>query len=467
MNKIFRAFLAATFCLASGFSVAQSVSPIDFMPLNPYQIKSNPAADLPYESVMSIIIGNVSLDVQNTTLRYDNLFEFDAQGRPATLNLRQFANSLEESNSLGFNAHVDLFTLYRRLGNGMFTVNYGIKAQGDAKFNDGLFKLLGYGNGAFVGEDHPVNVTMDINAIAYQELALGYQINVTDELSVGGRAKLLLGVGNVATDVFEAQLITNPDSYALRLRESISMRAAMPKVVYVDETGQLKTNGPFNVGDLFSNPGFGIDLGAEYRLNDQFSVVAAVNDLGFIHWRNNNISIKGGVDDAGQFYDNGDFLFNGLDWEQLQSIVGDVAYREQFLDTLKQYFQLEFASLDQYNTTLNTNILLRGNYDFDANNRFSAQVQGQFLGSGFRPALTLAYCGSFLDNFSVCATYTAMPNSYSNFGLGLGVMIKTCHIYLTTNNIIGCFNPLNNPGFNAQAGIVFNLFDEDRRTIDD
>ena len=464
MNKLSRIFLATAFCLASGFSVAQSVSPVDFMPLNPYQINANPAADLPYESVMSIIIGNVGLDVQNSTLRYDNLFEFDAQGRPTTLNLRQFANSLEESNYLGLNAHLDFFTLYRRLNKGMLTVNYGVKAQGDAKYNDGLFNLLAYGNGAFVGEDNPVNVTMDLYAQAYQEFAVGYQINVTDELSVGGRAKLLFGIGNVTTDVFEAQLLTDPNTYALRLRENIAMRASMPNAVYLDEEGRLKSDGRFSVGDLFHNPGFGIDLGAEYRFNEQFSVVAAVNDLGFIHWSNNNFSMKGAVDEIGQFYDNGDFLFNGLDWEQLQSISNDETYREQFMDTLKQYFQLDCALLGAYITSLNTNLLLRGNYDLDANNRFSAQVQGQFLGTGFRPALTLAYCGSFFDNLSVCATYTAMPNSYANFGLGLGAMIATCHIYLATNNIVGCFNPLNNPGFNVQAGIVFNLFEEGRRT---
>jgi hypothetical protein len=60
-----------------------------------------------------------------------------------------------------------------------------------------------------------------------------------------------------------------------------------------------------------------------------------------------------------------------------------------------------------------------------------------------------------------------MPGSYANFGLGLSAMIATCNIYLTTNNIIGCFNPLNSKGFNAQVGIVFNLFSEGRRTIDE
>ena len=89
----------------------QQVSPVDFMRLNPYQMNANPATDLPYQSVMSLVIGNIGLDVQNTTLHYDNLFDFDAQGRPSTINLRQLANSLKKNNFLGLNANWDLFTL--------------------------------------------------------------------------------------------------------------------------------------------------------------------------------------------------------------------------------------------------------------------------------------------------------------------------------------------------------------------
>jgi hypothetical protein len=114
---------------------------------------------------------------------------------------------------------------------------------------------------------------------------------------------------------------------------------------------------------------------------------------------------------------------------------------------------------------LNTNILLRGYFDLKPNTRFIAQAQGQFVGNGFRPAFTLAYCGSFLDNLSVCASYTAMPGSYTNFGLGFGAMIESCHIYLSTNDIIGCFKPLNSRGYNAQVGIVFNLFKEKRPIV--
>ena len=467
MKKIFVFLGVAALSLTLGALEAQTVSPVDFMRLNPYQMNANPATDLPYQSVMSLVIGNTGLDIQNTTLRYDNLFEFDAQGRPATVSLTRFANSLKENNYLGFDADMDFFTLYKRPKKGLVTINWGVKAHGDAKVNDGLFKLLGYGNGAFVGEDNPARVNMDVNVQAYQELAVGYQLNVNEKLSVGWKTKLLFGVVDVKTDAFDAELFTDPDSYALRMKEDIAMRFSMPNAVYVDKNGNLKGNGPFSVGELFRNPGFGVDLAAEYRFDERFSAVAAIHDLGFIHWGKNNIAMTGQVNDAGQFYDNGDFLYNGLGVDELQLIISDDWYREQFLDTLQQYFQLEFAPTESYNTSLNTNLLLRGNYDLDAQNRFSAQLQGCFMGSGFRPAFTVAYCGSFFDNLNVCATYTAMPHSYDNIGLGVSAMIETCNIFLTTNNLIGLFKPLNASGFNARVGIVFNLFPERRYTVDE
>jgi len=463
MNKLNR--IIAVFALTMWFvSVgAQEVSPVDFMRMNPYQMKANPATDLPYESVMSLVVGNIGLDVQNSTLRYDNLFEFDAQGKPTTINPRKFANSLRENNFLGINLNVDLFTLYRRLNrNSMLTFNYGVKTQADMKFNDGLFKLLSYGNSAFVGENNPAKVDLDVNAQVYQEFAVGYQRNITEQFSVGGRAKLLFGFANITTDAFDAQLFTDADSYALRLMENVAVRAALPMAVYAHE-GELLTNGPFKVGQVFRNPGFGVDLAAEYRFNDRFSAVAAVHDLGFIHWGLNNLEMKSKVNDAGQFYDNGAFLFDGMDID----LFADQNYLNHFLDSLQRYFDLSFTSLEKYNTALNTNLLLRGNYDLDANNRFSLQMQGRFLGSGFRPAMTLAYSGSFFHMLDVCATYTIMPGSYDNIGLGIAGVFNTFHIYLTTNNIIGCFSPLNASGLNAQMGIVFNLWLPEKRFVDE
>ena len=464
MKKIICIMLGLAMMTGFVTAQAQEVSPVDFMRYNPYQMKANPATDLPYESVMSLFIGNNSLDIQCPTLRYDNLFDFDAEGRPATINLSKFANSLEKDNFLGVNGSVDFFTLYRRLKKGMLTINYGVKSQSDVRLNDGLFQLLACGNSAFVGEDNPATITMDLNARVYQEVAVGYQLNINEKLSLGFRTKVLFGLADIGTDAFEAKLFTDADSYALRIEESIAMRSAMPRAIYA-ENGRLMTDGPFKVAELFRNPGFGVDLAAEYRFNDKFSAVAAVNDLGFIHWGMNNIDVKGQINDAGQFYDNGDFLFEGIGIDQLQRVFSDEWYRERFFDTLQQYFKVDFSMAEAYNAMLNTNVMLRGNFDVTPSNRFSLQMQGRFLGSGFRPALTLAYCGSFFNNLNVCATYTVMPNSYDNIGLGLSAMIATCNIYLTTNNVIAFFKPMNTSGFNAQVGIVFNLWQQEKRNV--
>ena len=458
MNKLIRIATILSLTLVFSSVKAQTVSPVDFMRTNPYQMKTNPAADLPYESVMSILIGDIGYDFQNTSLHYNNLFDFNLIGQPTAINLRKFADSFKKDNYLGFGAHVDFFTLYRRLNKGMLTVNYGFKVQSDVKYNNGLFKLLGYGNSFFVGEDNPVDISMNVNATAYQEVAVGYQLKINEKLSLGARAKLLLGMANVTTDACSIKLFTDPDSYALRLRENVAMRACLPRVLYVNEEGQFMANGRFGIGDLFNNPGLGFDLGAEYRINDQFSVMAAVNDLGFIHWGLNDIGFTSQLNDAGQFYDDGDFLFNGLNAEQWGNIISDQSYREQFLDTLSQYFQLGFAQIESYNRALNTNMLLRGSYDLDPNNRFSAQLQGCFYGSGFRPAMTLAYNGYFFEMLDLCVTYTMMPHSYGNFGLGLSVnLFDTCNIYLATNNAFAFFRPLNAKGLNGRMGIVFTL----------
>ena len=453
-----RIILLGGLALASALANAQEVSPVDFMRMNPYQMNSNPAADLPYRSVMSLLVGNVNVSLQNTSLHYDNFFDFDAQGKPTAWNLRKIASNIKDDNFLGFNLNENFFTLCRRLDpkRGMLSFGWDLKVQGDMRYDKGLFNLIGYGNSAFVGDDNPILINMNLNMKTYQQFSVGYQVNLSRDLSIGGRAKLLFGIANINTKSLEARLFTNPDSYALRLEESVAMMASLPSAFTIVD-GMLKTQGSFSIGDLFHNPGLGIDLAAEYHIDNDFGVVAAVHDLGFISWGANNVSLKSDIVDAGTYFNNESFLFNGLDLKALQMVTTNDDYLTHFVDTLKQYFQVDFTETERYATMLNTNLLLRGYYDIDRQNRVSAQVQGTFLNNGFRPAMTLAYSGSFNEMFDVCATYTLMKDSYANFGIGLAGNFGTFHIYAATNNIFGVFKPLNTNNFNAQLGVVFNM----------
>ena len=166
MNKI---ALLWALMMAVAVAQAQEVSPVDFMRMNPYQMNSNPAVDLPYQSVMSLVVGNMSLSLQNKGLHYDNFFDFDAQGKPTAWNLRKLASGMKLDNFLGFSMNENIFTLYRRLGKGMMTFGYDVRAQGDMRYNSGLVDLLAYGNSAFVGDDNPVYINLNFNMKAFQQ----------------------------------------------------------------------------------------------------------------------------------------------------------------------------------------------------------------------------------------------------------------------------------------------------------
>ena len=456
MKTLSKTLMVLATVLSVASAKAQSVSPVDFMRLNPYQINSNPAVDLPYYSYGMFALANCDVSITSNSLRYNNMFDFDAQGRPEYINFVKLANSLEDHNDLAYNLKENILSAGFRLDVGFLSVSYDVKSQGVMNFDKNLFNLLAHGLSDYVGESQPFSTNMSLKAQAYQEFALGYQVNVTKRLSLGARAKLLFGVANINMDNVSLKIVSNPDSYAIRIYENLDSYVNLPAPLRFED-GVFMKNGYFKLGTLFSNPGFGIDFAVDYQVNDDFNLVAAVNDLGFIRWKGNAQHLFGNINDAGQFYDDGSFFFSGLDIDELQRIVSDEHYRELFMDTLKDYFRFDSENIAGYTTKLNTNVLLRGSYDITAQSRVSAQLQGYFRGDSFRPAMTLAYNGSFNNMFDICATYTAMKNSFTNFGIGVAGSFNPFHIYLATNDIIGLLSPMNSGGFNVQLGIVFNF----------
>lgn len=438
------------------FSWTQTVSPIDFMRMNPFQAQSNAATPLPYNGYFSIGLGNTNMNLSNGNFRYDNFFDFDADGRPKTINLNKLAGSLSEMNQMRMSVNEDVFGLGIATDKGMLTFNYRLRADAYLTLGDDLFQLAAYGNSAFMGTEHPAQITCDFNAMAFQEFSVGYQRNVSEKLSVGGRAKLLFGLLSVETNHCDIELMTDADTYGLRIKENLDMRLSTPVALTETEDG-FQYQRPVLVGDCFKNVGFGVDLAAQYRFNKRFELVAALNDFGVVFWKNHTKNLYGTIAPAGQYYEDGSFFFNGLQIDELQKLINDKEYRKQYLNTLKSYFPYEMSDAEGYSRMLNVNPMVRGSFYLTPENRFSAQFQGVAVDGEFYPAFTVAYDGSFRSMFDVCVSYTMMRNSFDNLGLGLACNLGVFHIYATTNNLIGWFNPGNTSNMNAQIGIVFNF----------
>jgi hypothetical protein len=455
MKKLNRLFLALALVMAVATSKAQEVSPVAFLRMNPYQTNTNVATDLPYYCYFSVGVGNFGASIHYPRFRFRDLFNYNSDDSPSTFDLVNFAKGLSDQNSVALNLNENIWTFAYRVGDGMLSFGHNYRAQASSEFGYSLFKLLVYGNESLLGEDNATQVNFSFDGQAYNEYAVGYQLKINKHISVGARAKLLFGIANVTTDAFDLSFFTDPDTYALHIREDIGMRFSLPRLFELTDDG-LTAGGPFGLADFYHNPGLGFDLGINYRINNRFSVAAAVNDLGFIKWNQNNMELVGKINDAGQFYDDDTFVFEGLDVDQLQLIVSDASYRRMFLDTLKEYFNFQLDETGGYRTSLPTSFLVRGSIDVNEHNRFSAQFQGCFRSDGFQPAVTLAYGGSFFDKIEVSGTYTMMKGSLVNVGVGLGFNLGAFHIYGATSNLFN-INTGGSKWRDIQAGIVFNL----------
>lgn len=455
MKKI-RIHITFLFVMAlTSMATAQFVSPVDFMRNNPRSAFANPAFYTSDYGYFDMALGGIEFGAQNLGLKYDKFFHFNAAGQPTVVDLDAGVASLRNVNYVNTYLNFDVFNSGRRTRYGFFTYTHRIREVESLSYNKDLVQLVANGNSAFLGESNPADISVRVAARAYQEFSFGYQMSLTQELNIGLRLKFLMGFIDAKTRALNVKLYTDPETYALKLMSNADVVGTLP-YQFVMEDGKLSiVDRRFNPANLFKNYGAGIDLGAEYKFDEQWGAAAAINDLGFIRWNNYSINFTGELQDNGSFYDNGAFVFSGLTPEQVNGIINDPNYVSALADSLAGYLNVSPNNIVGYTSSLYTNLMLRGYYDLTPEHRFSAQFTGYNVGLGMKPAFTLAYTGSFAEKYDVVATYTMMPGGIDNLGVGLSANLGGMLIYVATNNLFGFFNPANRSMLNAQFGISF------------
>ena len=136
---------------------------------------------------------------------------------------------------------------------------------------------------------------ISVNAISFAELAFGHSHQINEKIRIGGKVKLLLGVGraNVKIDGMTANFTGN--TWLLNsgdARAEVNIKG----IEFQNKTSEYEKGGTYEHVDLgetdvkgfgLDGVGFGIDLGAEYEVLEGLKVSAAIVDLGFIGWKNN------------------------------------------------------------------------------------------------------------------------------------------------------------------------------------
>ncbi len=329
---------------------------------------------------------------------------------------------------IGDAANLGLYQTYAplifgfRTKSGYFTFSWTEKLTESLAIPKDIFSILDKG---FPDGSRFDFSTLGTQAQYYREFSMGYSINLMDNLMIGVHAKFLQGLASVKTDVERFDLTTNVDHWDLDMKSAIYLSA--PVYVSYDEDGiptvdsiptDIKTlinKGLFN----FSNPGFAVDVGAVYELNEGWQFSFSVNDLGFIAWRGKDLNT---------FYADGTYSFEGIYIDNNNADSLDNAL-DDLLDTIKVAVNFTHGN-EHFNTAPGPKLYFGAQYRFNHYFSLGAISRSVFAKNDFRQEFNLSANLNLYHFLTTSLNYTMDIKGIDRLGLGLGLRAGPLQFYV-------------------------------------
>ncbi len=348
------------------------------------------------------------------------------------IDLDNMLSKLGKKNILSATAEIDLLSFGFKQKQNYWSFSIIEKIDYRMMYPKDLFSLAIQGNAAADNIGRTLNLGLKNDFNAYAEIGVGFnRIIKEDKLIIGGKLKYLSGQANLYTKRANATLFTDKDSLDITASSDVAIYASAPVTDY--KSGSIDTK----AFTSFKNNGVGLDLGAQYNLNEKIKLSASVIDLGFIRWNNHNMSV---ISDN----PNATATFKGVDISQFflnttnpdSASVG--ASINNTLDSLAKTFNVTTdTNAKAYNSPLFTKVYLGGNYQLNKWSNASALLYGQFYAKGLRPAVTLGYNVAAKHWLRFSVTYSMLNRSFANVGAGLSINLGGLQWYIVSDNVLG------------------------------
>jgi hypothetical protein len=407
------------------------------MPVQKFHIGCMPILFIP-------ILSSNYTSVSNSGFKWDNFVRYDKAKDSIKLDPYKTIDKLSKKNYLIFNQQIEWLSFGFKIKHTQY-INFSFTEKFNFRFTypRDLLKLIN-GNSQFIGSEANFD-HIGPDFIHYREIALGYTNQINNKLTVGGRAKLLFGLSNIWTQSINATLAVDGEYFDLTPSTNVVVHTSVPEKLY-DSTGNNKFEGS-DVTDYilnFNNPGFGIDLGASYKINNKWSVSASMLDFGYIFWKTGTrkfTSIEKG------------YSFSGFDVTPL--IPNDSVTFEDVVkkvtDSLGKLFKVEQQN-KTYSTPLSTKIYLSGCYNISRKDRALAVFRADFYEGTIHPAFSLSYNRTFGNILDVALSYSYANKDWLNIGFGSSVRFGPFQIFLVTDNLLAPIIPYHTKNVNVHFG---------------
>lgn len=312
-NKI---FATAALLTISATTMAQGLNTAYFTTDFNARHTLNPAFGNEHNYVSIPGLGNLNVSMHGNFGYEDVVMNNPLYGKPGQKRMTTFMNPyISAADALdGFStgnnrivANVDVTLLsagFKAFG-GYNTIELNAKSRVGLSLPYELFEFAkNIGNQTYEIGD------INVGARAYAELAFGHSRDINEKLRVGGKLKLLFGIAAADVQLQDVRAdLAGTDQWTLSAKGQADV--SMKGFTYQSEVKEYKdeSKGTYNrVNDVdvdgagLSGFGLAVDLGAVYKINEDWTVNAALLDLGFISWSNDMQAVNTG--DA--------FIFDGF-----------------------------------------------------------------------------------------------------------------------------------------------------------
>lgn len=437
----------ALFAVSDAIAQTQNSRSAYFLEGSTYRHELNPAfmGERGYVSLPGL--GNLTIGAQSTGGVGDFIFK-KQNGELTTfmneeVSSAEFLKGLPKRLKVGAVVDESILSLGFYAWGGFNTFGISVKSNTNAFMPDELFKFMKNGVDSEEGSSYKVN-NVNIVSTNYAEIAFGHAREINDHLTVGAKVKALVGLAKATMRIDELNVQMMQDKWLVTPKNAELYMSAKGLIIptkgetgnYQDNDYKLDKDGnrtdvlkegtkdqiSYDDIDFDDNnigpTGFGLafDLGATYRLNDEWTFSAAVLDLGFISWKNTtkgtmtknfefdgftNISVKDDDDNSGNKLDN--------QIDQLGDDLADLAKFDKVGEGLKR------------TTALAATLNLGAQYTLPAYDRLnfgllsSTRLQGRHSWTEARVSANV----SPLSWFEASLNY-----AISNFGSNAGLMLN-------------------------------------------
>lgn len=401
------------------------------------------------------LVSSIYAAVDNDGIAFRDVF-MDSENDSLKIDTLSIFSKLNPSNRIQVNEAIQLFYLGLRGRKGY--LSFAIHQVLEMRFNY-PGDLAGW---AIRGPAHPAYVgrSLDLSnfysrSVAYNKVSLNYARDITPELRVGARFNYLLGVAAGESTSIDGRLTVNMDSVNIRTGDIHFQTAGID--FFDQDNLDVNDYKTYFLGT--KNKGMSWDIGATYEVTNNLTVSAAINDLGYINWKEYTRSYRVAPVN---------YTFKGFDMlDYINKKPGD-EFLQAEADSLENLFTATETTGNKFKTSLIGKFYAGVNFRLLRVNNFSALVYMDVFHKKVNPALSLGYnlqLGRLL-NTTVGITY--QNGSITNIGAGIALKLTHMQFYATSDRANSFIYPARASRADAHIGmnLVFGRPKKNRESSD-